>query len=108
MPCVQIQLGTTNHYHEGRAVWTPKLPLADACQIPAALSCTRVDAPVCRYPCDEMRKKSARSTLMGAGSIWPRGGALCKHPEEVPEGERTCESARRSSTRPRAFARSPD
>ena len=75
-------------------MWTPKIPLTDACQIPAALSCTRADAPVCRYPCDEMRKKSARSTLVGAGAIWPRGGALCKHPEEVPEGERTCESAR--------------
>ena len=66
--------------------------MKDACDIPDALSCTRLDAPVCLWPCQEKRVKSARASLASAGTIWLRGGALCdptKDPKVV-EGERTC------------------
>ena len=101
MLALQHRLATHVKPH-GHAIWTPRLPISDACELPTALSCLRMDQPVCRFPCSEAKQRhSERHKLRAAGTMWPVGGAVNACAKlEVREGERTCETDQERAGQP--------
>ena len=59
-------------------LWSPNVPIKDACDIPKALSCLNQTQPICRRPCSKQLRRSGRDKILEMHGVhFPPGGALC-------------------------------